>query len=80
MTELTATHLNKYALKILQDYDANTPGTIFRDKIRISIEDACRIQSTVTNLREKRGEEVAGYKIGCISKETQMNMGFSKPA
>ena len=71
MTELTATQLSKYAFKMLQDYDSNTPGTIFKDNFRISVEDAWRIQSAVTNLREQRGEEVIGYKIGCVSKETQ---------
>ena len=80
MTELTATQLSKYAFKMLQDYDSNTPGTIFKDKISISIEDALRIQLAVTNLREKRGEEVIGYKIGCVSKDTQRKMGFTKPA
>jgi len=80
MTELTATQLSKYAFKMLQDYDSNTPGTIFKDNFRISIEDAWRIQSAVTNLREQRGEEVIGYKIGCVSKDTQRKMGFTKPA
>ena len=80
MTELTATQLSKYAFQMLHDYDSNTPGTIFKDKIRISIEDAWRIQSAVTNLREQRGEEVIGYKIGCVSKDTQLKMGFTKPA
>ena len=42
MTDLTATQLSKYAFKMLQDYDANTPVTIFRDNIRISIKDAWR--------------------------------------
>ena len=80
MTELTATQLSKYAFKMLHDYDSNTPGTIFRDNFRISVEDAWRIQSAVTNLREQRGEEVIGYKIGCVSKDTQLKMGFNKPA
>ena len=80
MTELTAKQLSKYALKILQDYDFNTPGTIFWDNIRISIEDAWRIQSAVTKSREQRGEEVIGYKIGCVSKDTQLKMGFNTPA
>ena len=80
MTELTATQLTKYAFQMLNDYDSNTPGTIFKDKIRISIEDAWRIQSAVTDLREQRGEEVIGYKIGCVSKDTQLKMGFTKPA
>ena len=65
---------------MLIDYDSINPGTIFKDNIKISAEDALRIQCAVTNLRKKRGEEVAGYKIGCISKETQINMGLSKPA
>ena len=53
MTELTPTQLSKYAFKMLHDYDSNTPGTIFRDNFRISVEDAWRIQSAVTNLREQ---------------------------
>jgi 2-keto-4-pentenoate hydratase len=31
-------------------------------------------------LREKRGEQIIGYKIGCISKDTQKKMGFVQPA
>ena len=80
MTALTASQLSEYAFKMLQDYDSNTPGTIFKNNFRISIEDAWHIQSAVTNLREQRGEEVIGYKIGCVSKDTQRKMGFTKPA
>ena len=80
MVELSQFQLDVYAHKILDDYDAKTPSGIFKDKISISIEDALRIQLAVTNLREKRGEEVIGYKIGCVSKDTQLKMGFNKPA
>ena len=80
MVELNQFQLDVYAHKILDDYDAKTPSGIFKDKISISIEDALRIQLAVTNLREKRGEEVIGYKIGCVSKDTQRKMGFTKPA
>ena len=80
MLELSQFQLDVYAHKILDDYDAKTPSGIFKDKISISIEDALRIQLAVTNLREKRGEEVIGYKIGCVSKDTQRKMGFTKPA
>ena len=80
MVELRQFQLDVYAHKILDDYDAKTPSGIFKDKISISIEDALRIQLAVTNLREKRGEEVIGYKIGCVSKDTQRKMGFTKPA
>ena len=66
----------QFSQKILEDYDANNPGTIFKDKIKISNSDALILQSTVSKLREKRGEEVIGYKIGCVLKETQKKMGF----
>ena len=80
MTELTENQLNQYAHQMLEDYDSKTPGTIFKDEVRIGVEDARRIQSAVTYLRQKRGEEVIGYKIGCVLKETQKKMGFSQPA
>ena len=80
MSALTKFQLEIYANQMLIDYDSVNPGTIFKDKIKISHEDAWRVQSAVADLRSERGEEVAGYKIGCISKETQINMGFTKPA
>lgn len=80
MSAITKFQLEIYANQMLIDYDSVNPGTIFKDKIKISLEDAWRIQSAVADLRSERGEEVAGYKIGCISKETQINMGFTKPA
>jgi 2-keto-4-pentenoate hydratase len=80
MTQLTQKEIDTFSKKILEDYDANNPGTIFKDKIKISNSEALLIQSTVTKLRENRGEEVIGYKIGCVLKETQKKMGFSQPA
>ena len=80
MIGLTKNQLNSYSYQILDDYDSKNPSTIFKDKITISNEDALRIQSAVTDLRQKRGEEVIGYKIGCVSKDTQLKMGFTKPA
>ena len=80
MTQLTQNELKLFAQKILEDYDTKNPGTIFKDKINISNAEALSIQSEVSKLREKRGEEVIGYKIGCISKETQDKMGFTQPA
>ena len=80
MPQLTQKNINIYAQKILEDYDAKNPGTIFKDKIKMSNADALLVQSTVSKLREKRGEEVIGYKIGCVLKETQKKMGFTQPA
>ena len=80
MSYLSQKELELFSHKILEDYDAKNPGTIFNEKIKISNEDALFIQSNVANLRIKRGEEIIGYKIGCVSKETQKKMGFKQPA
>ena len=80
MSQLNQKEIDLFAQKILEDYDAKNPGTIFKDKIKISNADALILQSTVSKLREKRGEEVIGYKIGCVLKATQKKMGFTQPA
>ena len=80
VSPLSKYELENYAHKILSDYDSKTPSRIFKDKIRFSNEDAWHIQSAVTDLRQRRGEEVIGYKIGCVAKETQNKMGFTTPA
>ena len=80
MTKLSQKEIDKFSQKILEDYDNKNPGTIFKDKIKLSNADALILQSTVSKLREKRGEEIIGYKIGCVLKETQEKMGFNQPA
>ena len=80
MTKLSQKEIDIFSKKILEDYDANNPGTIFKDKIKINNADALVVQSAVSELRKKRGEEIIGYKIGCVLKETQNKMGFTQPA
>ena len=80
MNKLSFKELDIFANKILEDYDFKNPGVIFKEKKIITNEDALLIQSNVARLREKRGEEVIGYKIGCVSKDTQKKMGFTQPA
>ena len=80
MSALSQKEIDLFSIKILDDYDNKKPGTIFKDKIKLSNEDALLIQSNVASLRKKRGEEIIGYKIGCISKDTQKKMGFTQPA
>ena len=77
---LTQKDIDLFAKKILEDYDSKNPGIIFKRKIKISNTEALLIQSTVSKLRKKRGEEIIGYKIGCVLKETQKKMGFTHPA
>ena len=80
MSVLSTKEIEKFSNKILEDYDNKMPGSIFREKKRINNEDALLIQSNVAKLRESRGEKVIGYKIGCVSKDTQKKMGFKQPA
>ena len=80
MNKLSVKELDIFANKILEDYDSKNPGVIFKEKKIITNEDALLIQSNVARLREKRGEKVIGYKIGCVSKDTQKKMGFTQPA
>ena len=80
MNNLSLKELTLYANKILDDYDEKHPGTIFKKKIKISNEEALLIQANVAKLRKKRGEKIIGYKIGCISKNTQKKMRFIEPA
>ena len=57
MSNLSKKELYLLSNKILEDYDAKNPSTIFKDKINITNDDALIIQSNVAKLREKRGEE-----------------------
>ena len=80
MNRLSSKELDLYSNKILEDYDTKNPSQLFKDKVVISNENALLIQSKVADLRLKRGEEIIGYKIGCVSKDTQKKMGFTQPA
>ena len=80
MGNFSEKELDLFSNKILEDYDNKNPSSIFKDKIKITNEDALIIQSNVAKLRENRGEEIIGYKIGCVSKDTQKKMGFTQPA
>ena len=80
MNNFSIKEIEMFSNKILEDYDNKIPGLIFKEKQKITNEDALLIQSNVAKLRKKRGEEIIGYKIGCVSKDTQKKMGFNQPA
>jgi 2-keto-4-pentenoate hydratase len=71
--------LESVAERMLRDYDGRTPGTVFADGLRLSLDDAWQLQDAVTNLREQRGEQVVGYKIGCVCPGNQKRNGLSHP-
>ncbi|MDH3662179.1 MAG: hypothetical protein OEU92_19480 [Alphaproteobacteria bacterium] len=79
MSELDNQTLNALARRMLADYDAVDPGTVFAEGLRLSIPDAWRLQTAVAALREQRGETAVGYKIGCVCAGNQKMMGLTHP-
>ena len=49
MSQLTRKEIDLFSKKILEDYDANNPSTIFKDKMKINNSDALLIQSTAVS-------------------------------
>ena len=75
-SDVTLEHL---ARRQLADYDHGEPGTAFADGLRLSLAEAYRVQSLVAELRERRGERVIGYKLGCTSPVIRQLMGIGHP-
>lgn len=68
------------AHRMLADYDAATPGTAFAEGLRLSVDDAWALAASVAALREDRGEQVVGYKVGCVDLGNRKSMGLEHPA
>jgi 2-keto-4-pentenoate hydratase len=79
MSQLDETTLATLARRMLDDFDARNPGTVFSEGLRLELDDAWRLQTAVASLREQRGEAMAGYKIGCVCENNQRAMGLSHP-
>ena len=71
--------IKSLAVRMLRDYDAHMPGTIFGDGLRLTLEDAWKLQHAVASLRQGRGERVAGYKVGCVCSANQRRFGLPHP-
>tara|TARA_B100000029_G_C17552566_1_gene950604 strand:+ start:1025 stop:1888 length:864 start_codon:yes stop_codon:yes gene_type:complete len=75
----THSNFSEIAEQMLGDYDAHTPGTTFANGFRLSISDAYRLQAEVARLRQRRGERLTGYKIGCVYPGNQKKHGLTHP-
>lgn len=74
---MTPNKLAEVAARQLADYDAHQPGSIFASgALSLTIQEAYEIQIEVARLRQRRGEQVAGYKIGCISEAIRRQLGI----
>jgi 2-keto-4-pentenoate hydratase len=72
--------LQALANRHLSDYDQRSPGQLFADSnVHLTVEQAYDLQFQVAQLRQQRGEQIAGYKIGCISRTMQTQLGLDRP-
>jgi 2-keto-4-pentenoate hydratase len=71
--------LRRMALWMLSDDVAGIPGQWCSDPVELTIPEAYALQSEVARLREQRGERLIGYKIGCVSRAVQNQLGIDQP-
>ncbi len=74
-----AVELDELARRMLADYDDRLPGERSRNPTGLSTVDAYALQAEITRLRERRGEKVVGYKVGCTSRHIQKQLGVEEP-
>jgi 2-keto-4-pentenoate hydratase len=67
--------------RTLADYDAHHPNEIFaqRGTAWLTLDEAFAVQRAVAELRRKRGERSMGYKVGCVSRVVQQELGLREP-
>jgi 2-keto-4-pentenoate hydratase len=71
--------LQELARRMLADFDARTPGQSVGESFDLTIGQAYALQTEVARLREERGEQVIGYKVGCTSTVIQAQLGVREP-
>ena len=71
--------VRRMALRMLADDDAGNLGRSFSGPFELSVPQAYDLQSEVARLREQRGEKLIGYKIGCVGRAVQEQLGIDEP-
>ena len=64
------------AARRLEHFDRRRPDP---DAVVVDPEHGYAIQAEVARLRQRRGETVIGYKVGCTSPATQRQLGIAGP-
>jgi 2-keto-4-pentenoate hydratase len=73
--------LTSFAARQWRDYQQRTPGSAFADPAlsMMTLEEAYAVQLETARLRCAAGDEVAGYKVGCIGAGVVEQFGMSGP-
>ena len=64
------------AIRRLEHFDRRRPDP---DAVVVDPEHGYAIQAEIARLRQRRGEAVIGYKVGCTSPATQRQLGIDGP-
>ena len=68
--------IGQWASRQLADYDAHHPGTLFAEGLVLNVAEGYELQSAVAELRQRRGEQIIGYKVGCTSPKIRAQLGI----
>lgn len=74
--KISPAQIDAWAAQQLADYDARNPGTMFSEKVELSVPQAYDIQTAVAQRRNQRGEQIIGYKVGCTSPTIRRQLGI----
>ncbi len=71
--------VQELARKALADYDTVSSDRLLSEPRNLTTSEAYALQAEIARLRERRGEKVIGYKVGCTSAAVQRQLGISDP-
>lgn len=72
--------IEQLALRQVADLTALTPGTYFEEPhTPLSLDEAYDVQERIVQHRETNGEQVGGYKIGCLGPKIRQTFGMDGP-
>ena len=71
--------LQRAARLWLDDYDRRGPGQTLREVPALTPSEAYEFQGGVARLRERRGEALVGFKVGCTSRPIREQLGIDGP-
>jgi 2-keto-4-pentenoate hydratase len=74
-TSITS-RIEQWATRQLADYDAHNPGTLFAEGVVLNVAQGYQLQTAVAQLRQRRGERIVGYKVGCTSPRIRAQLGI----